>query len=158
MPRGKSSCKAADEAAQKTQIPLFGATVIGIMGFAGIGLGPDATGEFLFSLFAVMSMSLLLPSGLALTVAPLFGHSFFKQGGDGAPDAYGGPLLRVYGAILRVCLRIWWVVIPALLGLAVVCFALFGQVRQRTRTLPMGPRTTEKPTLHHRTPRQCAWP
>ncbi len=131
MARGKTSRDAADEAAGRTQIPLLGATIIGIMAFAGIGLSPDATGEFLFSLFAVISMSLLLSWILALTVAPLLGHYFFKQGDEGEADAYGGPLFRVYGAILRLCLRIWWLVIPALLALTVMCFALFGQVRQQ---------------------------
>ncbi|MCY4180338.1 MAG: efflux RND transporter permease subunit, partial [Litoreibacter sp.] len=43
MQRGRSSREAADEAAKKTQIPLLGATVIGIMAFAGIGLSPDST-------------------------------------------------------------------------------------------------------------------
>ncbi len=60
MRRGRDSHTAADDAAAKTQIPLLGATVIGIMAFAGIGLSPDATGEFLFSLFAVIGISLLL--------------------------------------------------------------------------------------------------
>lgn len=60
MQRGKSSREAADDVAGKTQIPLLGATVIGIMAFAGIGLSPDATGEFMFSLFAVIGISLLL--------------------------------------------------------------------------------------------------
>lgn len=45
MRHGKSSRDAATEAASKTQIPLLGATVIGIMAFAGIGLSPDATGN-----------------------------------------------------------------------------------------------------------------
>jgi multidrug efflux pump subunit AcrB len=131
MGRGKTSRDAADDAAQKTQLPLFGATVIGIMAFAGIGLSPDATGEFLFSLFAVISISLLLSWILALTVAPLLGHYFFKRGEAGGKDAYGGLLFRLYGGILRFCLRIWWIVIPALLAVTVVCFALFGQVKQQ---------------------------
>lgn len=131
MARGKSSRDAADDAAQKTQIPLLGATIIGIMAFAGIGLSPDATGEFLFSLFAVISISLLLSWILALTVAPLLGHYFFKQGIDGADDAYGGRLFRIYGGVLRFCMAAWWLVIPALLAVTVVCFILFGQVRQQ---------------------------
>ncbi|MEM6657745.1 MAG: efflux RND transporter permease subunit, partial [Pseudomonadota bacterium] len=87
MLRGKTSRDAAEEAASKTQIPLLGATVIGIMAFAGIGLSPDATGEFLFSLFAVIAISLLLSWVLALTVTPLLGHYFFEQGKAGEIDA-----------------------------------------------------------------------
>jgi multidrug efflux pump subunit AcrB len=52
--------KAAEDAVATTQWPLLGATVIGIMAFSGIGLSPDSTGEFLFSLFAVIGISLLL--------------------------------------------------------------------------------------------------
>ena len=71
MQRGLNSRDAADEAAQKTQIPLLGATVIGIVAFAPIGLSPDATGEFMFSLFAVITISLLLSWLLAITVTAL---------------------------------------------------------------------------------------
>jgi multidrug efflux pump subunit AcrB len=74
MQRGKSSGDAAEEAAGKTQIPLPGVTIIGIMAFAEIGLSSDATGEFLFSLLAVIGKSLMLSWILARTVTPLFGH------------------------------------------------------------------------------------
>ncbi len=131
MRRGRNSRDAAEDAASKTQIPLLGATVIGIMAFAGIGLSPDATGEFLFSLFAVIGISLMLSWLLALTVTPLLGHYFFKQGTGGEADAYGGPLFRIYGAVLRVCLRLWWLVATALLAVTVVCFLLFGQIKQQ---------------------------
>ena len=131
MRRGKDSRAAADEAASKTQVPLLGATVIGIMAFAGIGLSPDATGEFLFSLFAVIGISLLLSWILALTATPLLGHYFFKRGTAGHDDAYGGVLFRLYGATLRGALRIWWLVILGLLGITVVCVMLFGQIKQQ---------------------------
>lgn len=131
MGRGKTSREAAEDAASKTQIPLLGATIIGIMAFAGIGLSPDATGEFLFSLFAVIAISLLLSWGLALTATPLLGHYFFKQGLEGDDDAYGGMLFRAYGHLLRLCLKLWWLIIPGLIAVTVVCFALFGQVKQQ---------------------------
>lgn len=131
MLRGKSSREAADEASGKTQIPLLGATIIGIMAFAGIGLSNDATGEFLFSLFAVIAISLLLSWILALTVTPLFSHYFFKQGTGDEGDAYGGPIFRGYAAVLRASLRARWLVIPSLLAITMVCFAGFGQIKQQ---------------------------
>ncbi len=131
MARGKTSREAAEDAASKTQIPLLGATVIGIMAFAGIGLSPDATGEFLFSLFAVIAISLGLSWVLALTVTPLLGHYFFKQGAVGGTDAYDGLLFRAYKSLLRLSLTLWWLIIPALLVVTVACFALFGQVKQQ---------------------------
>lgn len=131
MMRGKSSRDAADEAAAKTQIPLLGATVIGIMAFAGIGLSPDATGEFLFSLFAVIAISLLLSWVLAVTATPLLGHYFFKVGNADAADAYSGPLFRAFAGTLRLALRLRWLVVVALLAVTVACYWGFGQVKQQ---------------------------
>ncbi len=128
---GQSSRQAAGETAGKTQVPLLGATVIGIMAFAGIGLSPDATGEFMFSLFAVIGISLLLSWVLAITVTPLLGHYFFKRGEAGGAGAYDGALFRAYAATLRGALRARWLVVAALIGITVVCFAGFGQVRQQ---------------------------
>lgn len=130
MLRGKNSRDAAHEAASKTQIPLLGATVIGIMAFAGIGLSPDSTGEFLFSLFAVIGISLLLSWLLALTVTPLLGHYFFKRGTGGGGDEYGGLIFRAYGASLRLALKLRWLVVVGLIALTTVCYIGFGQVKQ----------------------------
>ena len=132
MRRGTKSRDAAEDVARKTQIPLFGATIIGIMAFAGIGLSPDATGEFLFSLFAVIGISLIGSWVLAVTVTPLLGHYFFKVGGlkDGE-DPYGGLVFRGYAAMLRGALRVRWLVIAALVGVTVACVMAFGSVKQQ---------------------------
>ena len=131
MQRGQTSRQAAHEAASKTQIPLLGATIIGIMAFAGIGLSPDSAGEFLFSLFAVIAISLLLSWVLAVTATPLLAHYFFKQGHEDATDAYGGWLFRTYGGLLRLSLKLRWLVAVGLVGLTVACMAAFGSVKQQ---------------------------
>lgn len=131
MRRGKTSREAAAEAAGKTQIPLLGATVIGIMAFAGIGLSPDSTGEFMFSLFAVIGISLLLSWVLAITVTPLLGHYVFKQGSAGDDDAYGGLIFRAYAGLLRGALRVRWLVLLLLIAVTAACYVGFGQVRQQ---------------------------
>ncbi|SDF12933.1 efflux RND transporter permease subunit [Limimaricola pyoseonensis] len=128
---GRSSREAATETAGKTQVPLLGATVIGIMAFAGIGLSPDATGEFMFSLFAVIGISLLLSWVLAITVTPLLGHYFFKRGTAGGAGAYDGALFRGYATLLRGALKARWLVILALIGITAACFVGFGQIRQQ---------------------------
>ena len=131
MLRGSSSREAADEAAARTQIPLLGATVIGILAFAGIGLSPDSTGEFLFSLFAVIGISLLLSWILALTVTPLLGHYLFRRGSGDEADVYGGRAFRAYGALLRGALRARWLVLAGLAVLTVASVFGFGQIRQQ---------------------------
>lgn len=131
MQRGQASREASTEAASKTQIPLLGATVIGIMAFAGIGLSPDATGEFLFSLFAVIAISLMLSWALAITVTPLLGHYFFRQGEKGASGGYDGAIFRGYASVLRASLKLRWLVLVALIGTTVMCYAMFGQIKQQ---------------------------
>ncbi|MCL6285126.1 efflux RND transporter permease subunit [Ruegeria sp. 2012CJ41-6] len=131
MARGKSSRDAAANSADKTQIPLLGATVIGIMAFAGIGLSPDDTGEFLFSLFAVIGLSLMLSWILAITVTPLLGHYCFKIGSGGESDAYDAPMFRIFASVLGAAIRVRWLVIVSLVALTAVCFAAFGSVKQQ---------------------------
>lgn len=131
MAQGQSSRDAAEQTAGKTQVPLLGATVIGIMAFAGIGLSPDATGEFLFSLFAVIAISLLLSWVLAITATPLLGHYFFKRGTTSGDDAYAGLAFRLYANFLRQCLRLWFLVIPILVAVTALCFIGFGQIKQQ---------------------------
>ncbi|MCB5200085.1 efflux RND transporter permease subunit [Loktanella sp. TSTF-M6] len=132
MRKGKNSRDAADIATQKTQIPLLGATIIGIMAFAGIGLSPDASGEFMFSLFAVIGISLLLSWIVGVTITPLLGHYLFKVGGLDADDSgYNGPVFRTYGKLVRWALKLRWLVIAGLLGTTVACIMAFGQVKQQ---------------------------
>ncbi|BDY17314.1 multidrug transporter AcrB (plasmid) [Sulfitobacter pontiacus] len=132
MRKGRPSVAAADTAAQNTQIPLLGATVIGIMAFAGIGLSPDATGEFMFSLFAVIGISLLMSWIVAVTVTPLLGHYMLKIGGLADDDSgYNGPIFRAYGNLVRLVLRFRWLVFAGLIGTTVACVMIFGQVKQQ---------------------------
>ncbi|MGH1358948.1 MAG: efflux RND transporter permease subunit [Burkholderiaceae bacterium] len=132
MQRGMQAAPAASDAARRTQIPLLGATVIGIMAFSGIGLSPDATGEFLFSLFAVIALSLLLSWLLAITITPLFGTYLLKvKPGSASVDPYAGRSYGAYRWLLRGALRIRTLTIIALLATTVVSLYGFGQVKQQ---------------------------
>ncbi|WP_237134135.1 efflux RND transporter permease subunit [Pseudohongiella sp. O18] len=132
MQRGMKAHKAASEAAVRTQWPLLGATLIGIMAFSGIGLSQDTTGEFLFSLFAVIGISLLLSWLLAVTVTPLFGDYLLKVkgGGDSGADPYRGLFYALYRRILHTTLAMRAVTVLALLLITVVSYWGFGSVKQ----------------------------
>jgi multidrug efflux pump subunit AcrB len=132
MRKGRPAADAAAEVARKTQLPLLGATVIGAMAFAGIGLSPDASGEFLFSLFAVIGISLLLSWVLAVTVTPLLGSYLFQVGGL-APgeDPYDAAVFRAYAGFVRRALQARWLVIGALTGVTLACFAIMGLLSQQ---------------------------
>ncbi|WP_068314428.1 efflux RND transporter permease subunit [Polycladidibacter hongkongensis] len=126
MQRGKSAVKSASLIVKQTMWPLLGATIIGLMAFAGIGLSQDTTGEFMFSLFAVVSISLFMSWVFAIAVTPLFGSYFFVQGsGEDGKDPYGGFLYRFYRAWLTLALRLRWVTIAGLVGLTATSIFMF---------------------------------
>ena len=131
MRAGRSSREAADEAAGRVQAPLLGATVIGIMAFAGIGLSPDSTGEFLFSLFAVVGISLLLSWLLALTATPLLAHLVFRRGDGSDAAAYDGPIFSAYRRTLRGALAWRRTVLAALVAITALCWWGFAKVEQQ---------------------------
>src|SRR5262249_36535313 len=62
----------------ENQWPLFGATAIGVIAFAAIGLSEDRTGEYCRSLFLVILISLSLSWVSSITVTPLLSYLFFK--------------------------------------------------------------------------------
>ncbi|ALO46186.1 efflux RND transporter permease subunit [Pseudohongiella spirulinae] len=131
MQRGMKAHKAASDAAARTQWPLLGATLIGIMAFSGIGLSQDTTGEFLFSLFAVIGMSLLLSWVLAVTVTPLFGEYLLKvRGGTAGEDPYKGLFYQLYRQVLQGGLRARTLTVSGLILITVVSFWSFGFVKQ----------------------------
>ncbi|WP_445157034.1 efflux RND transporter permease subunit [Halomonas sp. E14] len=130
MKRGQNATEAASAAARRTQVPLLGATVIGIMAFAGIGLSDDVTGEFLFSLFMVILISLMLSWLLAITVTPLFGYYLLRQSGDGDEDPYKGLLYRLYKRLLGLALKLRALTVSALVAITALCFWAFGFIPQ----------------------------
>jgi len=132
MQRGMGAKESACTATERTQIPLLGATIIGIMAFSGIGLSDDLTGEFLFSLFAVICFSLLLSWVLAITVTPLFGYLFLKvNASDTDTDPYAHPVYKIYQKILKAVLHARVLTVTVLLIITVVCFAGFTKVKQQ---------------------------
>ncbi|WP_114417858.1 efflux RND transporter permease subunit [Marinospirillum perlucidum] len=131
MQKRLGSLAAAEDAVSRTQLPLLGATVIGIMAFAGIGLSPDATGEFLFSLFAVIGISLLLSWVLAVTVTPLLGHYLFRASASGdTTEIYSGRIYAFYLQSLKKALKHRGLTLTCLLLLTLGSYAGFGWVKQ----------------------------
>ncbi|AOS98237.1 Cobalt-zinc-cadmium resistance protein CzcA [Microbulbifer aggregans] len=122
---------AAARVVRQTFWPLLGATIIGIMAFSGIGLSDDATGEFLFSLFAVIGISLLLSWVLAITITPYLGNHLFKPGKNANPDdPYRGRFYRMYADALSGALQRRGTTIAILMAVTLASYMAFGFVKQ----------------------------
>ncbi|GAA6134336.1 efflux RND transporter permease subunit VmeI [Oceaniserpentilla sp. 4NH20-0058] len=130
MQKGYNAIQASSFVVKQTQWPLLGATAIGIAAFSGIGLSNDSTGEFLFSLFAVILISLCLSWVLAITVAPLFGSYFFKVGKEGAGEAFDSKLHQTYKSILLKALKYRGRTVLLLMTVTVISYMSFGFVKQ----------------------------
>lgn len=109
LKRGFTKRQAIESVVKQTQWPLLGATLIGIIAFAPIGLSADATGDFLGSLFQVLAISLLLSWVLAITLTPFFCELMFKEdiakGGTEQIDPYRGLIFTLYRTVLNTALK-----------------------------------------------------
>lgn len=131
MKRGLRAKAAASEIAGQTQMPLLAATVIGILAFSGIGLSDDATGEYTFSLFAVIGISLMLSWVLAVTVTPLLASYLFKTRSAEEAEAAGeAAMLRGYRHGVEIALRHRVITMVSLVGLTVAAVIGFSFVKQ----------------------------
>ncbi|WP_413113281.1 efflux RND transporter permease subunit [Thaumasiovibrio sp. DFM-14] len=133
LKRGLTKLQAINLVVQQNQWPLLGATIIAILAFAPIGLSPDATGDFLGSLFQVLMVSLFLSWILALTLTPFFCELFFKEeivADEEDVDPYKGLVFSIYRGVLMTALRHRITTIVLIVGLLLAAVVGFGFVRQ----------------------------
>jgi len=116
---GRDRLETVRETVAQNQWPLFGATAIGIIAFAAIGLSEDSTGEYCNSLFWVILISLTLSWFSSVTITPLLSYLMFKPSvaKEGAPSseknsgAYDSLPFRIYRQMLATALRRRWLVV-----------------------------------------------
>jgi multidrug efflux pump subunit AcrB len=129
--KGLSPKVAASQSVKRTQYALLGATVIGILAFAPIGLSDDSTGHFLVSLFQVVAISLLLSWILAITVAPLLGNYLLTASKQNESSGiYSGWGYTPYRKLIEFGLRRAWLTTLIIITITAGCFWGFGQVKQ----------------------------
>ncbi|MDR4168319.1 efflux RND transporter permease subunit, partial [Bacillus paranthracis] len=107
LQRGQSRLQAANAVVKQTALPLLGATVIAVLAFAPIGLSDDATGEYCYSLFQVLLISLLLSWVTAISITPFFASLLFKEQllQEEEVDPYRGLIFSGYRRLLGLCMR-----------------------------------------------------
>jgi len=99
-------------------LAMLAGTLVTIAGFVPVGFAASSAGEYTFSLFAVVSIALLVSWFVAVVFAPLLGVFILKppksKGGDDQ-----GWLFRRYRELLTSAVRHKWLTILAILGLFV---------------------------------------
>ncbi|NLR94097.1 efflux RND transporter permease subunit [Flammeovirga agarivorans] len=107
------------EAAQSSAWPLLGATIIAILTFLPIRISPDATGEYLSSLFSVLAISLSLSWIFALTQSALVCDDFIKDDNNAQVEGslYQGKFYDIFRSVLRTSIKYKYASLAIIIGL-----------------------------------------
>ena len=128
LEHGDDKDHAASFAYTSTAFPMLTGTLVTVAGFVPIGFARSASGEYTFSIFAVVGVALLISWIVAVLFAPLLGVWILKKPKkphSGEP----GLIMRAFRAFLLLSMRARWVTIA-------VTLALFGASLYGTRFVP----------------------
>ena len=112
---GEDRFDAVTGAVKGLQIPLLAASGTTIAAFSTIALAPGGASEFTFSLFAVVTLTLLASWALSITIIPLLCYYFLKPLKKDTIVGRGlAKLYAPYEKLLRFVLKLRWAY-PALI-------------------------------------------
>lgn len=122
LEHGESLDKAASYAWTSIAFPMLSGTLITVAGFIPIGFNPSSAGEYTFSLFVVIAVSLLVSWVVAVLFAPLLGVTLLPakmkhHGGE------PGRMRRGFHRILLGAMRFRWITIGA--TFAIFCASIY---------------------------------
>ena len=115
--------KAATHVYTSTAFPMLTGTLVTVAGFIPIGLNSSNAGEFTFTLFVVIAVSLLVSWIVAVLFTPLLGVTILPAKVKGHHETKGR-FARIFARLLAMCMHHRWLTI----GVTVAAFglALFG--------------------------------
>jgi multidrug efflux pump subunit AcrB len=113
--KGDSKEDAASFAYKTLALPMLTGTLVTIAGFVPIGFARSAAGEYTFSIFAVVTIALIVSWFVAVLFAPLLGVWFLKKP-EKAAAAQPGFVERTFRAILVGVMRARWLTIAVTIG------------------------------------------
>tara|TARA_R110002096_G_scaffold22830_7_gene73139 strand:- start:375 stop:3434 length:3060 start_codon:yes stop_codon:yes gene_type:complete len=123
LERGESLTKAASYAWTSIAAPMLSGTLVTVAGFIPIGLNNSAAGEFTFSLFVVIAVSLSVSWVVAVLFAPLIGVTFLPAKMKHHSEN-PGLFRRGFQGMLHISMRMRWLTIAA--TLVVFGLSVFG--------------------------------
>ncbi len=121
MEQGWDRFRAATFAYTSTAFPMLTGTLITAVGFMPVGLARSGAGEYTFSIFAVVSIALLVSWVVAVVFTPYLGYLVLdaaklqRAALEHGADPYRTPFYRRVRASVEWCLRNRWLVIGATL-------------------------------------------
>jgi multidrug efflux pump subunit AcrB len=114
---GDSKEQSATFAYRSVAVPMLTGSFVTAAGFVPIGFARSAAGEYTFSIFAVVSVALIVSWFVAVLFAPLLGVWLLKKPETTAPEQEGA-VVRIFRTILVTAMRRRWLTI----ALTLACF------------------------------------
>ncbi len=111
--------KAATYVYNSTAFPMLTGTLVTVASFIPVGFNNSAAGEFTFTLFVVIAVSLLASWVVAVLFVPLLDVTLLPKAMK-QQHHERGRFTRAFGSLLRICMRWKWLTIAA----TVAAFAL----------------------------------
>jgi multidrug efflux pump len=118
---GDDKVEAATFAFRTYAFAMLAGTLVTIAGFVPVGFAASSAGEYTFSLFAVVSIALIVSWFVAVIFAPLLGVIILKPP-RAAGSAEPGRIFRWYRNFLTFAMRAKWLTIFVSLALFVASF------------------------------------
>ena len=118
LAEGDNIVDAATFAFRTYAFAMLAGTLVTIAGFVPVGFAASSAGEYTFSLFAVVSIALIVSWFVAVIFAPLLGVLILTPP-KAKPDKDDGRILRWYRGVLTGAVRAKWLTILVILALFV---------------------------------------
>ena len=132
MEEGWDKFRAATFAYTSTAFPMLTGTLVSVAGFLPVGFAKSGAGEYCFTLFAVVSIALLVSWVVAVIFTPYIGVAVLKEQPAGYEHSHGDTPMaaRFRKVLLKALANRGWVVLGTA-GAFVVAVVLFGFVQQQ---------------------------
>ena len=129
MSEGWERTKAASYAFRTCAWPLLTGTVITCLGFMPIAFSDSSSSEFCYTLFPVMTITLLLSWVISATLAPVLGHEWLKPTVI-KQESYDTPFYKKFRSLLNFSLTHRALVLGITVILFVVSIFMMRFIRQ----------------------------
>ncbi|MEI1248413.1 efflux RND transporter permease subunit [Rhizobium aouanii] len=122
--------KAATHVYTSTAFPMLTGTLVTVAGFIPVGLNNSAAGEFTFTLFVVIAVSLIVSWVVAVLFTPLLGVTILPKTVKSHHEKKGR-FASVFSWLLGLAMRWRWVTIILTVGVFALSIGGMGLVQQQ---------------------------
>ncbi len=128
---GDSPDQAATFAYRTLAAPMLIGTLVTIASFVPIGFARSSAGEYTFSIFSVVAISLIVSWLVAVIFAPLIGKALLKPPQKQETEPKPGKLLQIYSGFVQGAIRMKWLTIGVTLAAFAAALVLSSHVSRQ---------------------------